>query len=259
MKPSPPVAVDDWDRHWKSFAEAASLNPAQQFRHRLIVEKARSAWRGRALPARLLDFGSGQGDLAVELHRTFPQWDLVGFEMSVEGVAISTAKVGSGRFLAVDLFHPSPEAAAFAGWADLAACSEVLEHVDDPVGFLRATMTYLRPGARLFITVPGGPMSAFDRHIGHRRHFDAASLRTVIEAAGFQADQVERSGFPFFNLYRLLVILSGKRLVSAAQRGEVARGLVPRALSAIFRPLLLRSLRDAPGGWQMVAQARRPE
>jgi 2-polyprenyl-3-methyl-5-hydroxy-6-metoxy-1,4-benzoquinol methylase len=259
MKHPNATAADDWDRHWHCFAEAASLNPAQQFRHQLIVQKARRAWQGRALPARLLDFGSGQGDLAVELHRAFPEWDLVGFEMSAEGVAISAGKVSSGRFRVVDLFHPSPEAAEFAGWADLAACSEVLEHVDDPVAFLRATLAYLKPGARLFITVPGGPMSAFDRHIGHRRHFDAASLRAVIEAAGLQADQVERSGFPFFNLYRLLVIFSGKRLVGAAQRGEVARGLVPRALAAIFRPLLLRSLRDAPGGWQMVAQARRPD
>jgi len=34
--------------------------------------------------------------------------------------------------------------------------------------------------------VPGGPMSAFDRHVGHRRHFSAAALRQLLVNSGFE-------------------------------------------------------------------------
>ena len=56
------------------------------------------------------------------------------------------------------------------------------------------------------VTVPGGPMSAFDRHIGHRRHFSPDDLRAVLLAAGFQVERTTGVGFPFFNLYRLVAI-----------------------------------------------------
>ena len=136
--------------------------------------------------------------------------------MSALGVAVSRAKLSGARFIEADIFSPPAELAEFAGWADLAACSEVLEHVDDPAAFLRAAAVYLRPGARLFITVPGGPMSAFDRHIGHRRHFTAPALAEVISEAGLCAKRVWRGGFPFFNIYRLMILLYARRLIARA-------------------------------------------
>ena len=74
------------------------------------------------------------------------------------------------------LRDPAPDA-EWAGWATHAVCSEVLEHVDEPVVLLRNARSWLAPGCRLVVTVPGGPMSAFDRHIGHRRHFSPGGSR----------------------------------------------------------------------------------
>ena len=40
------------------------------------------------------------------------------------------------------------------------------------------------PPAPLVVTVPGGPMSAFDHHIGHRRHYDIPDLTALLEGRG---------------------------------------------------------------------------
>ena len=100
-----------------------------------------------------------------------------------------------------DIFAPPASLNEFTNWATHAVCSEVLEHVDDPVAFLKRARDYLAPGARLIVTVPGGPMSAFDRHIGHRQHFDRLKIRSMLEQAGYSVERTYLAGFPFFNLY----------------------------------------------------------
>ena len=84
------------------------------------------------------------------------------------------------------------------GLATLAVCSEVLEHVDQPEVLLCNAADYLASGCRLVVTVPGGPRSAFDRHIGHRRHFTASRLRRLLEESGFEDVTVRQSRIPIF-------------------------------------------------------------
>jgi hypothetical protein len=137
-------------------------------------------------------------------------------------------------------------------------CSEVLEHVDSPEDFLKAARPFLAEGAGLVVTVPGGPMSAFDRHIGHRRHFTRDSISRCLAAAGFTVERVYLSGFPFFNLYRGVVIARGEKLaddVNAGQGGFSA--WLAGAVMAVFRGLFRLNLRNSPFGWQVVAVARK--
>src|SRR5262249_44544599 len=153
--------------------------------------------------------GSGNGDLLGAAERRWPAADLAGLELSSAAVAESQRKVPRARIEVRDLLGDPEPSAEDARWATHAVCSEVLEHVDDPVVFLRNARRWLAPGCRLVITVPGGPMSAFDRHIGHRRHFSPADLDRLIAAAGLHARSGFGAGFPFFNLYRSLVIARG--------------------------------------------------
>jgi SAM-dependent methyltransferase len=250
---------DDWDSHWQHYAAAAKRNPAQQMRHALITRLLGQGVGADGSGTRILDIGSGQGDLIVQLRRALPAAEFRGMELSASGVEISRNKVPSAHFVVADLFQPPAELAAWTGWATGAACSEVLEHVDDPAEFLRRARVYLGKGARLVVTVPGGPMSAFDRTIGHRQHFTRASLRHTIEAAGLVVDRVYLSGFPFFNLYRLLVILRGDQLAAdlTGKPTSFSARLAAGAMS-LFRGLFRWNLMDSPFGWQVVATARLP-
>lgn len=208
---------------------------------------------------KILDIGSGQGDLCVRLHRDFKNAALVGFELSVRGVEDSRQKVGEARFHVVDVFNPPQEAQQYLGWANHATCSEVLEHVDSPEEFLRSARSYMAENGLLIVTVPGGPMSAFDRHIGHRQHFTRASLTKVLKNGGFSVERVDRAGFPFFNLYRLVVIMRGKKLVNDVDRSDGV-GLVTRAADlamAFFKFLFRFNMLDSKFGWQMIAVARK--
>src|SRR5450432_711405 len=194
---------DDWDRHWSEHAASNALNPAQAYRRALIFEALGLA-RSSA-PVRLLEIGCGQGELSSEIARLNPEVELVGMDLSHTGIAVARAKVPAGAFFQLDLTKPMAIEDRYRGWATHAVCSEVLEHLDDPALALRNVRAFLAPGATLVITVPGGPMSAFDRHIGHRRHFTQARLAQTLVDAGLEVGVVHGAGFPFFNLYRLTV------------------------------------------------------
>lgn len=246
---------DDWDHHWNLFATGATLNPAQQMRYklinRLIGENASSS-----PTVRVCDIGSGQGDLIALLSRTLPNAEFVGLELSNSGVEISRKKTQHARFYVENVFTGNPSALGLNQWATHAVCSEVLEHVDDPVAFLKAARAYLAPGAALVVTVPGGPMSQFDKYIGHRTHFTRESIQSVLERAGFETQQATLAGFPFFNLYRLTVILSGKKLINAVRSdGESQTSLAARIAMRIYQFLFRFNLPHSALGWQVIAVA----
>ena len=173
---------------------------------------------------------------------------------SISATAVSPRRWAStpgALLIQADLTAGAPE--ELHGWASHAVCSEVLEHVDAPQKLLAAAAACLRPGGRLVVTVPGGPMSAFDRHIGHRRHYTRARLARLMEEAGFQLDLAAAAGFPTFNLYRAVVLLRGQRLVADARDSP---GLLARSVMALFAWLLPVSLSNSPWGWQIVAVGR---
>lgn len=242
--------ADDWDRHWSEFNSAAEKNPAQAFRRRLVL---RLLGRSGA-PEKVLDIGSGQGDFAAALITRYPTAQVLGLEYSRSGVEIARTKALSASFLQRDLLGRVEVPDPYRGWARQAVCSEVLEHVDEPATLLRNVQPFLAPGCRLIVTVPGGPMSAFDRHIGHRQHFSPASLGSVLTEAGFQVEHCFGAGFPFFNLYRLTVIARGRRLSTDLRTGTGGPRSA-RVAMKVFDGLLHAALMSGPWGWQTVGIA----
>ncbi len=243
---------DDWDQHWTDYAGSAAINPAQQYRQELIV---RLLVR-EGSPQRVLDIGSGTGDLAAALRAVLPTAEILGLELSRAGVELASRKVSGAKFEERDLMVAGLPAAEYRGWATNAVCSEVLEHLDEPETLLSNAIPYLAPGCVLLVTVPGGPMSAFDRHIGHRKHYGPKELQRLLERVGFEVELVTGAGFPFFNLYRLVVILRGRRLVAeaAARDTSVPARLAMRVFGSLFR----LNLDASRWGWQTVAYARLP-
>jgi SAM-dependent methyltransferase len=246
--------ADDWDRHWDELSAANTLNPAQHYRHRValaLTERCQT-------PQRLLDAGCGQGDLLLQASERWPEAELAGFDLSEQGVRTTARRVPVATAFQRDLLdgaHPAPE---LRGWASHAICSEVLEHVDDPVALVRGLREYLAPGCRLVVTVPGGRMSAFDRNIGHRQHFTPESVRAVLDGAGMRTVLAGRAGFPMFNLYRSMVIARGEKLVddAVADGGRPSPAL--RAAMLAFGALFTLNLPRTPWGVQIVAVAYEP-
>ena len=251
---------DDWDDHWDKYGEAAKGNPANDYRHAMVLKLLGAAAQG----AVVLDIGCGQGQFAVDLQATNPQAAVFGVEYSAEGVKPGPAarrarRASAAKFYERNLLEPvarDPEQPP----ATHAVCSEVLEHVDDPVTLMRNAATLLAPGAKVVVTVPGGPRSAFDKHIGHWRHFTAPLLHQVLTEAGFDVDRVLRTGFPFFNLYKLAVIARGEKLVDDMEHrapGAQPSGLEKAVTNSSAAPSRSTAT-TARLGWQLAAVAHVP-
>jgi 2-polyprenyl-3-methyl-5-hydroxy-6-metoxy-1,4-benzoquinol methylase len=246
--------VNDWNEHWSTYAASAALNPAQAYRRKLVFDLL--SLGGSASPVRLLDLGSGTGDFALEALRERPDAELVGLDLAASGVEIATSKVPQATFFQQDFTQPIAIADRYRGWATHAVCTEVLEHLDDPTAMLRNVRPLLAPGCRLVITVPSGPMSAFDKHIGHRRHFTRPLLQRTLSDAGFEAVELLSAGFPFFNLYRLAVIARGKRLIDDGAGGDTSSlPASARAAMHAFSWLFRLNLSGTRLGWQLAAVA----
>jgi SAM-dependent methyltransferase len=251
------AAVDpnDWDRHWLDFNESVEDNPAQAFRRRIVERLLGPMGSG----ARVLDIGSGQGDLAAYLTRRHPAITFLGVELSSTGVTTSRSKVPSATFVQRDLCDGEDPPAAYRGWATHAVCSEVAEHVDDPVTLIRNALSYCGTGCRLVVTVPGGPMSRLDHHIGHRQHYTHLKLRSLLESAGVTVEYVGSRGFPLFNLYRLAIVARGEKLIADVDSsGGKPASLPARAAMRVFQGLLALPSPVPVMGWQIVGRGRVP-
>jgi SAM-dependent methyltransferase len=147
------------------------------------------------------DVGTGDGAFLHEL--------LAAGFARVTGVEPSTDPVGSAdetvRPLIVhDVFRPDTFE---PGSLSLVTCFQTIEHLPDPLAFCRDAYRALKPGGALFLIghnrralsarVLGFKSPIFD--VEHLQLFSPASLRRLLESAGFRGAEVR----PVFNRYPL--------------------------------------------------------
>lgn len=243
---------DDWNAHWKAYSASNTLNPAQTYRQKLIFD-ALDLERARG-PVRLLDLGCGNGELLSEAVRRRADVEVMGLDLSERACELAREKLPHGRFLAQNFGDPLKAPPSWDGFATHVVCTEVLEHLDDPSAALRNVRRLMAPGAKLVVTVPGGPMSAFDRHIGHRGHFTRERLKSVLDVAGFKS-RVDGAGLPFFNLYRMVVIARGEKLIHDVEGEQKQLPVTARLAMRAFDTLFKLNLGRGSFGWQLVAVA----
>lgn len=238
----------DWNKHWSVYDANTQNNPAQLFRFRVVADLVSQ------LPgSRLVDIGCGQGDLLRHLATTFPALSLAGFELSQSGVDATKQKVPTAEVQVLDLYSAQAPGILSQVHAEIGTCSEVLEHVPDPVSFLSRARTALLPGGFMVATVPGGPRTGFDIQIGHLQHFTRSSIQSIFEQAGYEVVNVYGAGFPFFNVYKLAVMSRGQKV---AEDYEGRTTIVFRAALKVFGFLFNLSRVKSRFGWQLVVVAR---
>jgi SAM-dependent methyltransferase len=120
-------------------------------------EERRLAWLKHALSqvapnSRLLDVGAGElRNKPYCSHLTYVSQDFCQYEGQGDGVALQTGKWDTTRIdLVSDITAiPAPDASF-----DVVLCTEVLEHVPDPLAALRELVRLVRPGGMIIITAP---------------------------------------------------------------------------------------------------------
>ncbi len=247
-------ARDNWENHWNDYSSFTEENPAQRLRREIIISLLKSESKEKFS---IIDFGSGQGDLIKDLSKTFCSAEMIGFELSKIGVTISRVKVPKATFIIKNLLDKN-KIIKYNNIGDYGICSEVLEHLDKPIVFLRNIKDYLKEEAKLIVTLPGGRMSKFDCHIGHRKHYSKTELEKLLISAGYSDIKVYAYGFPFFNIYKLITIIRGEKLIDDVKRKEEnnSSSFFARLVMKIFATLFKFNLNFLPFGWQIIGVAK---
>ena len=251
-------SADNWDDHWQELSKDIYFNtPGVKYRWEGI--KKLLNLDSLSPKINLIDFGCGTGKLIEYFLNQYNGISVKGTDNSNVGLEIAKRKLPQVDFFQADLCSKQAEFnQSYLNWATHATCSEVLEHLDDPVLFLKNAGKFLRKGAKLVISVPGGPMSTFDHQVGHRKHYTRKILEAELIQAGYKVDKIACSGFPFHNLYRLAFILRGEAIHKDAKHQEEGHGRFVSAVMNCFYFLFKFNLFNSSFGWVILAKASLP-
>ncbi len=244
------IPTQEWNLHWRDFDSSAHINPAQAYRRELVIKAI-----AEGLNDRIADLGCGQGDLLWSLRQELAHAQFLGVDASDIALHISKSKLSDLNVCQANIDSEASPPQQWLGWADTVTCTEVLEHLDHPERAVLFAKHLLKSGGRLIVTVPSGPVSAFDKHLGHRKHYSIHDLRHLLETAGFKQIEVKGSGFPFFNVYRLVVVARGQQVIADAAALKV--NWRARIAMFLFSVLFKLNCRNGQWGWQLIATATR--
>lgn len=192
---------------------------------------------------RVLEVGCGRGyflrSLEVRGHHC------VGLELNETAIAEKVTRYEIRRQALDELAIDDPCTFDFV-------CSfQVLEHVEDPAGFLRSCIRMLRPGGKLVLSTPnydhplhrmGG--DPFDMPPHHLNHFTAESYCKLAERLDLQVVSIVPE------------VMEEPKLSVWVHEGQAAPTRIARTL--LNRALRLGGLRDRRLGHTILAVLRRP-
>ena len=220
-----PGLARDSSGYWVAPNDVARSYPADAHDYCLTFEEE-SFWfahRSRAIGAAvrrfppawgpIFDVGAGNGYVTASLQR-----------LGVRAIAIEPSRTGAlnavARGVSEVVCGALPSAAFRQGTAGGIGLFDVLEHIEDDRGYLREVARYLKPGGRLYLTVPAYPWlwSSNDVTSGHKRRYTIRTLREVLATAGYRVDYATY----FFSLLPPAIFL-GRTLRSRLSPREVAR------------------------------------
>jgi len=181
-------------------------------------------------PGRLLDVGSGVGGFASVARSA--GYDVVGVEPSAADARYAREHLGINVVSTAFESAPLP-----AGSADVVTMWDVIEHVEDPRGFVKRAREILRDGGWLAMRFPGSafhrlkalsaalrgrPRAPVHAPVMHLNFFSPATIRRLLVEEGF--DDV-RVGLTIPEIH------SGRRLVDLARRTWHVCAVALRALT----------------------------
>ena len=104
----------------------------------------------------ILEIGSAKGDFLAAVRQTYPDSKLVGLELNQEA-----AKEANRRGFDVRIELSSDHVKSNREQYDVVASFQVLEHIRDPIEFLKDSIEMLKPGGKLIIAVPDNSTRAY--------------------------------------------------------------------------------------------------
>jgi 2-polyprenyl-3-methyl-5-hydroxy-6-metoxy-1,4-benzoquinol methylase len=212
---------------------------------------------------RVADIGCGAGELLGELATAWRNSELVGVDFAASRLRAAAAAAGQVALVDADLGAPLPfRDRAF----DTVFCTEVLEHLKNPVAALREVARVLTRGGRLTLSLPNasgfapfhrldavvpgawlrGRLLPYEHPANTDQPIDTCwsyrEILSVVATGGFTIEAVD--GVAYFRYLEMLPLVRDvwRPLVPVAER------LLPRLGGARFAYHLLLRCRPTDGG-----------
>ena len=141
----------------------------------------------------LLDVGSGLSVFIYGLKKRV-KWNLFGIEPDINFVKFS-------KELNINVMHSNLKSKIFKGKKfDIITLNKVVEHVKDPVKFLKIVNRLLKLNAQIYIEVPDGPSAAASKNgkfseeffVDHINIFSKNSLKRLLSLSNFKIKKLIR-------------------------------------------------------------------
>ena len=211
----------------------------------------------------ILDIGCGTGAMLDELS---PFGTVVGADFSPEALQFCVT-----RGVGADLTRADVRRLPFAdGSFDVVTAMDIIEHIDDDKAASCEIWRVLKPGGRLFVTVPAFPSlwSEHDEALHHHRRYTVPRLRDLFQRVGLSVDKISYTVTALFGpvwAYRQISNFADRLGAKKREDGEKKANLVSfsqpvnAALLALsqWETRLVRS-RSLPFGVTVVCVARKP-
>lgn len=180
------------------------------------------SWR----PRTVCEVGCGAGEVLVQLRQRIDADRLVGYDIAAAAIELARARATDGLEFRLE------DAALSAERFDLMLLIDVIEHVENPIGFLRA----LRPKAQRTVLHVPLDLSAQSvlrpqrlmtsrRLVGHLHYFTRETALATVRDAGYR---VLSSSFTAVTLDR--PVQSRKARLARLPRASLPRPLAARLL-----------------------------
>lgn len=194
---------------------AAEKHPTSDNPEMLRLVDRIAAWTRVRDGQAVLDFGCYDGFIVGRLARRFAVRG-VGVDLSSSALDLAAeSQRGTGcHFVCSDGLGLPFDSATF----DVVVCSEILEHVPDLDGVLSEIARVLKPGGRLYATMPNDladvwpPLRPICRRVdqveGHLRRCTMDAFIAALERHGLRVDQRQYRGFAASAIWYKFLIYS---------------------------------------------------
>ncbi|WP_224407135.1 bifunctional 2-polyprenyl-6-hydroxyphenol methylase/3-demethylubiquinol 3-O-methyltransferase UbiG [Afifella sp. IM 167] len=247
-------SAEDFPEDW--YAYAGESHFWMRWRFEVLLQQLRSLRVDPAKSLRAFDIGCGHGVVQTQLAGA-TGWTTDGCELNRPSLDLNRNPRGTSFRYNIHDRRPSLE-----GAYDAVILFDVIEHIEEPVEFLRSAIWHLKPGGMVLVNVPAlqSLFSRYDTEAGHFRRYDKHMLRSQLEAAG-----LEPADLRYWGLSLVPVLWVRKQVISRAGSAEEVMRLGFRppsaSVNAAFEVLgkAERALfRTPPVGTSLMAAAFKP-
>lgn len=200
LSPAAPVSMAD---RWFEIASTEHFWVRRRFEvlQQLAGQLIRSA-------REIAEIGCGHGLLQRQIEDAFAR-EVMGFDLNDYALRQNVSR--RSPVCCYNIFQEDP---TLQSRFDMILLFDVLEHISDEDGFLRALLFHLAKKGKVVMNVPAGQWaySEYDKAAGHVRRYSINTLRQTAERAGLHVERWTYWGLPLVPTLALRKLwLKGKR------------------------------------------------